>query len=110
MDCPHSEMPEPDVVSILCSIGVKPKEGEQTQIGYSLDALVKVNGKNVGVEVDGPSHFIGRKPTGSTMLKRMQIAIVEGISLVSVPYWGWDELGQDHKKKQNYLCSLLGMR
>ena len=110
MDCPHSEMPEPDVVSILCSIGLKPKEGEQTQIGYSLDALVKVNGKNVGVEVDGPSHFIGRKPTGSTLLKRRQIANVEGITLVYVPCWEWEELGQDRKKEQNFLRSLLRMK
>ena len=60
---------------------------------------MEVNGKKVAIEVDGPSHFIGRKPTGSTMLKRRQIANAEGIPLVSVPYWEWGELGQDHNKK-----------
>ncbi|KAL7530568.1 hypothetical protein ACHAXR_003568, partial [Thalassiosira sp. AJA248-18] len=100
------------VVSVLRSIGLKPKEEQLTQKGYSLDALVEVNGRKVGVEVevDGPTHFIGRKLTGSTLLKRRQIANVEGIMLVSVPYWEWNELGQDHSKKQIYLRSLLGMQ
>ncbi|KAL7530256.1 hypothetical protein ACHAXR_003391, partial [Thalassiosira sp. AJA248-18] len=98
------------VVAVLHSMGLKPKEEQLTQRGFSLDATVEVNGRKVGVEVDGPSHFIGRKPTGSTALKRRQIANVEGIMLVSVPYWKWDELGQDRRKKQNYLRSLLGVR
>ena len=105
----HVSNLQKDVVSVICSIGLKPKEEELTQIGYSLDALVVVNGKNVGVEVDGPSHFISRKPKGSTLLKRRQIVNVEGISLVSVPYWEWYELGQDRNKKQNYIRSLLGL-
>mmetsp|Transcript_7488 Transcript_7488/g.13469 ORF Transcript_7488/g.13469 Transcript_7488/m.13469 type:complete len:606 (+) Transcript_7488:178-1995(+) len=99
-----------NVSSVLRSIDLVPKEEEVTQKGYSIDALVEVKGKKVGVEVDGPSHFIGRKPTGSTILKRRQVANVEGIALVSVPYWEWDELGQDLSKKQNYLRSLLGIR
>ena len=37
---------------------------------YRIDALVKVgDGRKVAVEVDGPSHFIQRRPTGSTTLK-----------------------------------------
>ena len=96
-----------DVVACLCSIGLKPKQEELTERGYRLDALVKVNGKEVGVEVDGPSHFIDRIPTGNTMLKQRQITTVEGIALVSVPYFVWNDLGQDFNKKQNYLRSLL---
>ncbi|KAL7534375.1 hypothetical protein ACHAXR_005828, partial [Thalassiosira sp. AJA248-18] len=69
------------VVSVLHSIGFEPKEEQLTQWGFSLDATVEVNGRNVGVEVDGPSHFIGRKPTGRTLLKRRQMANVEGIML-----------------------------
>ena len=41
-------------------LGLRPKEEELTKIGYSLDAIVEVNGKQLGVEVDGPSHFIGK--------------------------------------------------
>ena len=62
-------------------------EAPLTNSGPSLDALVEVNGKQVGIEVDGPIHFIGRQPTGSIMLKRRQIANMEGISFVSIPYW-----------------------
>ncbi|KAL7527120.1 hypothetical protein ACHAXR_001814 [Thalassiosira sp. AJA248-18] len=100
-----------DVVSVLHFMGLQPKEEQLTQKGFSLDATVEVNGRQVGVEVDGPWHFIGRKPTGSTILKRRQIANVEGIMLVSVPYWEWNELGHGHQnKKETYLCSVLGMQ
>ena len=70
---------------------------------------MEVNGKTIGVEVDGPSHFIGKSksPTGSTMLKRRQVPSIDGIELVSVPYWKWDTLGQNEAKKQQYLRKLL---
>ncbi|KAL7535481.1 hypothetical protein ACHAXR_008788, partial [Thalassiosira sp. AJA248-18] len=99
-----------EAFSVLQSMGLHPKEEELTQKGYSLDVLVEVNGRKVGVEVDGPWHFIGNKPTGKTILKRRQIANVEGIMLVSVPYWEWEELGLGWSKKQDYLRSLLGVR
>ena len=38
----------------------------RTAQGYSLDAVVVVAGREVAVEVDGPSHFVGRVPTGAT--------------------------------------------
>ena len=98
---------EKNAVSVLSSIGLNPKEGRLTEKGYSLDALVEVSGKNVGVEVNGPSHFIGRDLTGRTMLKRRQISAIDEIALISVPYWEWDELGQDLEKKQNYLHSAF---
>ena len=59
--------------------------------GYSIDALVTLNdGKRVAVEVDGPSHFIGRshQPTGATLLKHRQLRDF-GWRLESVPYWEW---------------------
>ena len=71
---------------------------------------MKVNGNRVAVEVDGPSHFISRRtrePTGSTILKRRQVPKLDGIPVVSVPYWEWDELKEDSNKKQEYLHSLL---
>jgi hypothetical protein len=43
-----------------------PKEEFLTKSGYSLDALVVVNGEKIGVEVDGPSHFVGTN--GRTLL------------------------------------------
>ena len=58
-----------DVISELSSIGLQLEEEVLTKSGYWLDAVVEVNGRQIGVEVDGPSHFIGRELTGSTILK-----------------------------------------
>eukprot|EP00579_Thalassiosira_antarctica_P011504 CAMPEP_0201911768 /NCGR_PEP_ID=MMETSP0903-20130614/2602_1 /ASSEMBLY_ACC=CAM_ASM_000552 /TAXON_ID=420261 /ORGANISM="Thalassiosira antarctica, Strain CCMP982" /LENGTH=502 /DNA_ID=CAMNT_0048446557 /DNA_START=456 /DNA_END=1964 /DNA_ORIENTATION=- len=125
IDCPHhfkekcyeaflSRVPRPsalqdDVISELSSIGLQPEEEKLTERGYRLDALVEVNGEKIGIEVDGPSHFLGRKPTGSTILKHRQVTTLEGIRIVSVPYWEWDKLGKDRSKKQQYLRALLGL-
>jgi hypothetical protein len=99
-----------DVISVLSSIGMSPEEEVLTPCGYRLDALVEVNGEKVGIEVDGPSHFINRDLTGSTLLKRRQVSTCDGIHIVSVPYWDWDKFGlEDHTKKQQYLRSKLGL-
>ena len=42
---------------------------------------MEVNGNKIGIEVDGPSHFVGRKPTGSTLLKHRQVITLDGIKL-----------------------------
>eukprot|EP00984_Skeletonema_dohrnii_P008274 scaffold3034_cov110-Skeletonema_dohrnii-CCMP3373.AAC.7 len=101
-----------DVVAQLSSIGLEPKEEELMDSGYRIDAIVEVNEKTIGIEVDGPSHFIGkgRSLTGSTILKRRQVSLVDGIELVSVPYWEWNKLGKDRKKKQEYLRNLLSVK
>jgi len=98
------------VISELSSIGLQPEEEKLTKRGYRLDALVEMNGKKIGIEVDGPSHFVGRNPTGNTSLKRRQITALEGVPIVSVPYWEWDKFGKDRDKKQGYLRSLLGLK
>eukprot|EP00577_Skeletonema_sp_RCC1716_P001169 CAMPEP_0113417726 /NCGR_PEP_ID=MMETSP0013_2-20120614/25807_1 /TAXON_ID=2843 ORGANISM="Skeletonema costatum, Strain 1716" /NCGR_SAMPLE_ID=MMETSP0013_2 /ASSEMBLY_ACC=CAM_ASM_000158 /LENGTH=552 /DNA_ID=CAMNT_0000304875 /DNA_START=663 /DNA_END=2317 /DNA_ORIENTATION=- /assembly_acc=CAM_ASM_000158 len=69
-----------DVVAQLSSIGLDPKEEVLMGSGYRIDAVVEVNGKTIGIEVDGPSHFIGRSksPTGSTILKRRQVPSIDG--------------------------------
>jgi hypothetical protein len=97
-----------EVVSELIIIGLDPTEEYLTQSGYRLDALVQINGNMVGVEVDGPSHFIDRTPTARTLLKHRQVTMVDGIPLVSVPYWEWQNLA-DRKAKQQHLQSLLGL-
>jgi hypothetical protein len=104
---PQPSRLQDDVISVLSSIGLRPKEEELTSSGYRLDALVKVNGIKVGIEVDGPSHFINQEPTGSTLLKRRQVNTLDGIHIISVPYWEWREVGSDHSKKQQYLrCKM----
>ena len=109
-----SRLPQPsnfqdDVVHVLSSIGMLPEEEVLTPSGYRLDALVKVNGEKVGIEVDGPSHFINREAKGSTILKRRQVNILDGIRIISVPNWEWDEFGTDCMKKQKYLRAKLGL-
>jgi hypothetical protein len=98
-----------DVISVLSSIGLLPEEEVLTLSGYRLDAIVEVNGEKVGIEVDGPSHFINQEPTGSTLLKRRQVSTLDYIHIVSVPYWEWNKLGTDHAKKQDYLRTKLGL-
>eukprot|EP00984_Skeletonema_dohrnii_P019134 scaffold9083_cov74-Skeletonema_dohrnii-CCMP3373.AAC.2 len=97
-----------DIVGQLLHIGLEPKEEVLMGSGYRIDALVEA----IGVEVDGPSHFIGRSksPTGSTILKRRQVPSIDRIELIYVPYWEWDKLGKDEVKKQEYLRKLLGLK
>jgi len=110
-DEPRESKFQDDVVAQLSYIGLEPKEEVLLGSGYRIDALVEVNGKTFGIEVDGPSHFIGRSkpPTGSTILKRRQVPLIDNIELASVPYWEWDKLGNDEVKKQDYLRVLLAL-
>ena len=73
--------------------------------GYSIDALVEFNGKQVAVEVDGPSHFVGRsqQPNGATLLKHRQLRHF-GWPLVSVPYWEWDQQLQQDGRHEYLSC------
>ena len=96
------------VMSELVLMGIHPEEEFQTQSGYHLDALVDVNGKKLGVEVDGPSHFVGRKPTGSTIVKHRQVSKADGIEVVSLPYWELNDL-ESSDEKQRYLRAKLGI-
>jgi hypothetical protein len=88
-------------------MSLNPVESYLTSSGYKLDALVQINGTEVGIEVDGPYDFIGRKPIGGTSLKRRQVTAIDKIPLVSVPYWEWEELGNDRIQKSQYLKSLF---
>ncbi|KAL7546192.1 hypothetical protein ACHAWF_009537, partial [Thalassiosira exigua] len=96
-----------EVVCELSAMGLQSKEEVLLPSGYHLDVLVQVDGQNVGIEVDGPSHFIKRKPTGKTMLKQRQIVSIDRVRIVSVPFWEWDGFGDDRGAKRRYLRSKL---
>ncbi|KAL7524390.1 hypothetical protein ACHAWF_002498, partial [Thalassiosira exigua] len=98
-----------DVVSVLSEIGLNPKEEVLIKSGYRLDALVEVNGNKIGIEVDGPYHFVDRRPTGKMILKHRQVTKLDGVPVLSVPYWEWNKAKKDRRKKQ-YLRALLGLR
>ena len=67
--------------------------------------MVLYGGREVAIEVDGPSHFCGRTPTGATALKRRQLRAA-GWALLPVPYWEWGVLGST-AAKQEYLQGAL---
>ena len=104
---PRPSKLQDDVISQLSSMALELEEEVLTKSGYRLDALFEVNGKKIGVEVDGPTHFIGRNPNGSTILKHRQITNLDNIPVVSVPYWDWNKFRKDSDKKQQYLRHLL---
>ena len=95
-----------DVVREIRSRGARVKEEHRCETsGYSLDALVTLNdGKQIAVEVDGPSHFVGssQQPTGATMLKHRQLSYF-GWPLEVVPYWEWDRSKELHWLPQRCL-------
>jgi hypothetical protein len=85
--------------------------------GYSIDMRVHdnmcVNAKSStgaaagwAVEFDGPSHFLTcRLPVGGTLMKRRHLELL-GYTVVSLPFWEWEELtGSDERKE--YLRGKL---
>ena len=95
-----------DVVASLLALELTLQEEVRTPQGYSLDAVVVHGRREVAIEVDGPSHFCGRTPTGATALKRRQLRAA-GWALLPVPYWEWDALGMNNVAKQQYLREAL---
>ena len=81
------------------------REEVVTESGYSIDLVVEDDGALVGIEVDGPSHFTGRSPTASTMLKRRQLRSM-GWNLLPVPYFEWDPLRNQQEECEYLLASL----
>ncbi len=68
--------------------------------------MVEWRGERVGVEVNGPSHFIGHDPNSATLLKRRQLRHL-GWRLASVPYWEWNEVEVSSQRAEEYLTSRL---
>ncbi|KAJ1485744.1 hypothetical protein T484DRAFT_2396244 [Baffinella frigidus] len=87
------------------------EEYEDARSGYSIDLRVSGAGGVRAVEVDGPWHFLkggsGREPSGSTLLKRRQLAQL-GYTAVAVPYWEWNDLmGKGDEELRRYLHDKL---
>ena len=92
-----------DVVRELKAAGLDVDEEVLLRSGYRIDAVVEVgDGRKVAVEVDGPFHFIERRPMGRTILKHRQVVRLDRIEVMSVPYWEWNEL-ENSVAKQHYL-------
>jgi hypothetical protein len=80
-------------------------EAIDSKSGYSIDVLV--DGR-IAVEVDGPCHFLrlGRTPTGSTLLKRRHLTLLN-YTVISVPYWDWQALAKRCADRDAYMRDLL---
>jgi hypothetical protein len=102
-----------EVITALSTLDETTEVQEEVRMasGYSVDAVVTFRGQKVGIEVDGPSHFVGRSrmPTGSTSLKRRHLVALEDLRLLSVPYWKWTDASKDERRSylQRELSSVL---
>jgi hypothetical protein len=85
---------------MLSSLGLNAQTEVRTEEGYSLDYVIEWSGQRIAIEVDGPSHFVGQKPKGATLLKRRQLRHF-GWRLVSIPYWEWGELAEVAASKRS---------
>ncbi|EJK56844.1 hypothetical protein THAOC_23187 [Thalassiosira oceanica] len=83
------------VVGHLRNSGMDVIEEVQVESGYLLDVLLTINGKKIGVEIDGPFHFVGRRQNGATILKRRLVSNVDKIPIISLPYWELNGLDSD---------------
>ena len=57
-------------------------------------------------QVDGPRHFLGRVPTGRTLLKRRQLRAADW-RLVAVPYWDWNRTQEQPQLRREYMAGRL---
>jgi len=84
--------------------------------GYSIDMRVhdmRVNAQSStaaeagwAVEFDGPSHFLAcRLPVGGTLMKRWHLELL-GYTVVSLPFWEWDQL-TGRQERTEYLRGKL---
>jgi hypothetical protein len=77
----------------LAAFRLRPQREVWTEEGYRLDYVVEWRGRRVAIEVDGPSHFVGRELNGATRLKRRQLRTLAGIWCLS-PIGEWNELSR----------------
>jgi hypothetical protein len=83
-------------ISKLKAIGLRPNCEVLTRKGYGLDAIVEVDGKPIGRGQPAVSFCQQKRLTGNAALKCRQVTSLEDILIVSVPYWEWNELKNDH--------------
>lgn len=55
-----------------------------------------------------PSHFTGKIPNGSTVLKRRQVFNIDRIVSVSVPYWEWNIPGNSTASRSKEPALKVG--
>jgi hypothetical protein len=113
----HPSASQQQVSDTLRDMGLSVEDEFQCpKSGYSVDMLVhdmRFNAKSStgaaagwAVEFDGPSHFLRcRLPVGGTLMKRRHLELL-GYTVVSLPFWEWEQLTGSHERKK-YLRGKL---
>ena len=78
---------------------------------FSVDVMVEVEGRQVGVEVDGPSHFTAVEPytvlPATALRRRLLVGAQRCDAVVSVPWFEWASLRRNAKREESYLRGKL---
>jgi hypothetical protein len=70
----------------------------------------------IGVEVDGPAHFVNildsdsqhsrRQPNGPTALKHRLLSHL-GWKIMHVPFWEWRDVDGDEEREEEYCKDII---
>ena len=101
-----------EVRRVLTDLGLRPREEVVTDEGYRLDFVVDIDGERVGLEVDGPQHFVTTtmEPNAVTHLKHRQLRRLSHWRIVVVPYFRWRDCEGSVGRQRRLLTRLLTQR
>ncbi|PNH08981.1 hypothetical protein TSOC_004432 [Tetrabaena socialis] len=98
-----------------CIVSVSGEQQVEGMVGR-VDVVVELaGGRQVAVEVDGPTHFLANDPhtrarNGSTQLRDRQLGRLFGAgNVASVPHWEWKGMRGDAGREEGFLLRLLGL-
>ena len=99
-----------EVAATLDMLNLAHMHEHRLEEGYTLDIACEYRGVLVGIEVDGPQHFLGNlkgTPTGATQLKRRQLKHL-GYRVLPVPYFTWQQAPDQSSYLLEALDELIG--
>lgn len=106
-DCASSNL-QRNIAAVVSNMNITMQEDVRVDSGYSIDILLTLNDTTkVAIEVDGPNNYLRGTAirTGATRLKNRQIMALDGLTVVSIPFWEWHELPT--KDQMDYLKGRL---
>lgn len=99
------------VLAALQRLGLQCRAEGFTQDGlFSVDVLVDAEGgRQLAVEVDGPSHFSSNKPfreLGQTRVRR-RLLLQRVDTVINIPFFEWDKIRSTQRVQEAYLRERL---
>ena len=91
------------------NLGLPVDEEFVTADGLSIDVVILPHSRRIGIEFDGPWHYYTnqpRTPTGRTLFK-MRLLKASGWHVLHIPYWEWNDLGDDDASREGYIKTRL---